>query len=46
METQKTTIQIDHEIWVEINSQKKVGETFNDVLRRLLFSNLMIGGRN
>lgn len=31
-----TTIQIDTEVWEELNKRKKVGESHNDVLRKLL----------
>ncbi len=31
-----TTIQISEEVWETLNKLKKVGEDFDDVLRRLL----------
>jgi len=31
-----TTIQISDEVWEELNKRKKKGETFEDVLRKLL----------
>ena len=32
----KTTIQVSDEIWEELNKRKKRGETFEEVLKRLL----------
>ena len=32
----KTTIQIEKEVWERLNARKKHGESFNDVLERLL----------
>jgi len=34
---QTTTIQITNTVWVEIQRLKRIGETYNDVLLRLLF---------
>jgi predicted CopG family antitoxin len=31
-----TTIQISDEVWKELNTRKKKGETFEDILRKLL----------
>ena len=35
MEVKKTTIQIEESIWKWLNSLKRSGETFHDVLIRL-----------
>lgn len=32
----ETTIKIDEEVWKKLNDEKKLGETLNDVLHRLL----------
>jgi predicted CopG family antitoxin len=31
-----TTIAISDEVWMDLNKKKKVGESFEDVLKRLL----------
>ena len=31
-----TMIRIDEEVWKKLNSKRKLGESYNDVLRRLL----------
>jgi len=36
METDTTTIQVSSEVWKELNIRKKKGDTFEDVLRKLL----------
>lgn len=33
-----TTVQVDNETWKELNTRKEPGETFDDVIRRLLES--------
>jgi predicted CopG family antitoxin len=38
METQEqtTTMEIKHSTWEELNKRKKVGESFDDVIKRIL----------
>lgn len=34
--TETTTIQIDYEAYRQLNAQKRPGDSFNDVIKRLL----------
>lgn len=34
--TRKVNIQVTEEVWAKLNSMKTVGDTFDDVLRKVL----------
>ncbi len=38
-----TTIQINEKLWLFLNQKRKVGESFNDLIERLLKINLKNG---
>ena len=38
-----TTIQISEKLWLFLNQKRKVGESFNDLIERLLKINLKNG---
>ena len=33
---EKTLIQVSNQIWSELNRRKRMGETFDDVIKRML----------
>ena len=41
---QTTTMEIKHSTWDELNKRKKVGESFDDVIKRLILEEPEVKG--